>query len=96
MEHAHLVVYFEPTVHQSSTIRDLHFPVFSRTLSFNFRNQTDFPGCIGTLSVKTSPCTGTNMFRIQMNLLLFSIWTTRKLHDFQGYFSRTFQFTSFS
>ena len=22
---------------------------------------------------------------------LFSIWTTRKMHDFQGYFSRTFQ-----
>ena len=27
---------------------------------------------------------------------LFSIWTTRKMHDFQGYFSRTFQVLEFS
>jgi len=27
---------------------------------------------------------------------LFSIWTTRKMHDFQRYFSRTFQNQWFS
>ena len=31
----------EPPVN-SSTIQDLHFPVLSRTLSFNFHDQTDF------------------------------------------------------
>ena len=34
-------------------------------------------------------------FSTKQNVLhyccLFSIWTTRKMHDFQGYFSRTFQ-----
>ena len=34
-------------------------------------------------------------FSMKQNVLkyccLFSIWTTRKMHDFQGYFSRTFQ-----
>jgi len=37
------VVYFEPPV-KSSTMQDLHFPVLSRTLSFNFQDQTDFAG----------------------------------------------------
>jgi len=34
-------------------------------------------------------------FSMKQNVLhyccLFAIWTTRKMHDFQGYFSRTFQ-----
>jgi len=29
-------------------------------------------------------------------ICLFSIWTTRKMHDFQGYVSRTFQVLEFS
>jgi len=36
------VVYFEPPVN-SSTIQDPDFPVLSRTLSFHFQDQTDFP-----------------------------------------------------
>jgi len=88
--------------HGSHSFTDKKIQDFSRTTMKNFPGSFRSPRMFkykeknGIYLQYSKSVVHCRKFSMKQNVLhychLFSIWTTRKMHDFQGYFSRTLSF----